>query len=159
LTINQSWQLAEKEAHSRYRASSETQTQAAPARTNKHLESPGSNGDLNDSSGYTDSPGQILNEDSSSPFYLGPSTTATFLSQANSDIDKLKTSFGDPNLRSHAQDSLSELSNAFATAHFSNTSDIRRSVREFRRKSEVFFIPSQEEGLQLMESTLSFQHD
>jgi hypothetical protein len=112
-----------------------------------------------DSKHHGAGPDKVLNDENGRSFYLGPSPMASLLSQANNDIHHLKDKFGDRNLQKSAEGSLSELSMTFAAINFEDASNIRTNVRNFRRSSEIFFIPEKEEGLRMIQSkTLSLRY-
>jgi hypothetical protein len=98
----------------------------------------------------------LLKDDHGRPFYIGPSPTASFLSQANKNIDQLRNKFLDQGFQTSAENSLSELSNTFAAVHFEDVSNVRMNVRMFRRSNEAFFIPGKEEGLEMIQSKSLF---
>jgi hypothetical protein len=87
-------------------------------------------------------------------FFEESSPTASFLSQANKNIEQLKGKFHDQRLQFHAESSLSELANTFSAINFEESSDVRKNVRDFRPNNDVFFIPEIEEGSRLIQSKL-----
>lgn len=95
---------------------------------------------------------KLLDYHDGQSFYIGPSPTASFMAQANSNIDKLKGKFCDQSFQKSAENSLSDLSNSFAAVNFDDGSTVQTSVRSFRRNNEVFFIPGREEGMRMMQS-------
>jgi hypothetical protein len=94
----------------------------------------------------------LLNTDHGRPFYLGLSSAAFFLPQANSNIGQLKGKCRDKTFETNAERSLSDLTKTFAAVNFDASSNVRENVRSFRRKNEVFFIPEKEEGMKMMQS-------
>ena len=94
----------------------------------------------------------LLSDEYGRPFYLGPSSTASFLSQANSNINQLKGKVCDRNVQINAESSLSDLSNALAAVNFDESANVRTNVRDFRRNNEIFFIPENDEGTMMIQS-------
>ena len=95
---------------------------------------------------------KLLRDDSGQTFYLGPSPTASFLSQATSNVERVKDTFESFDLQSGAERGLSDLSDSFSAVGFEDASNIRANVKSFRRANEVFFIPRRDEGERLIDS-------
>lgn len=100
---------------------------------------------------------ELLSDGHGRSFYLGPSPTASFLSQATTNIGQLKGKFWDQNFQTNAESSLSELSKTFTAINFDESSSVRANVRTFRRNNEVFFIPEKDEGMMMMQSKLTLR--
>jgi hypothetical protein len=82
-------------------------------------------------------------------------TDSPFLSQAKSNVQKLK-GYLDESAQSNAENSLSDVSTVFAAVNFEDSSNVRLQVQSFRRANEVFFIPEEEEVLQMIQSESFF---
>lgn len=92
----------------------------------------------------------VIEDETGTPCYIGNSSASSFLDQAPKNLDQLNGIYTTQQESLTAASGLVNLSQAYAAMGFED--EVRKELRNRRRESELFYVPEQSEGIELMRS-------